>query len=299
MISVLIPVYNFKVTNLVICLANQLDEIGEAYEIIIAEDGSQKYIAQNKLLLKLDNVKIFHFEKNKGRSKTRNFLANKANYNWLLFLDADVLPVENNFIKLYLSNFNNDKNELIFSGGLKYKNSSKYAKNLRWKYGVKREELPKEKRQKLYNKVTLGANFIIHKSIFNKCSFNEQLLKYGYEDALFLQNLINEGYKISHINNPVFHLGLDTNEEYLAKTKDAIQNLNFLIEKEKFNGKQFQLIKIFDVLKKINLDIIVASFYKKFSSRIEGLLKDKFINVYLLDFYKLSYLCYLKNKQTK
>ncbi|HBY66340.1 MAG TPA: hypothetical protein DEG69_00350, partial [Flavobacteriaceae bacterium] len=37
---------------------------------------------------------------------TRNRLAEKANYNWLLFLDADVIPKYKDFIERFISKKN-------------------------------------------------------------------------------------------------------------------------------------------------------------------------------------------------
>jgi len=48
MLSILIPVYNFNVTQLVQTLAEQCAATGEAYEIICFDDGSTpEFKAQN------------------------------------------------------------------------------------------------------------------------------------------------------------------------------------------------------------------------------------------------------------
>ena len=43
-------------------------------------------------------------ERNMGRSFVRNRLSEKAKYNWLLFMDADVSPKSNLYIKKYIDN---------------------------------------------------------------------------------------------------------------------------------------------------------------------------------------------------
>ena len=68
-------------------------------EIIIWDDASN--IAS---LDQFDNENILFFKSpvNMGRSKTREFLAEKAKFPYLLFLDADVLPISSLFLTQYL-----------------------------------------------------------------------------------------------------------------------------------------------------------------------------------------------------
>lgn len=74
-----------------------------------------------------------------GRSKTRELLAEKAKYPYLLFLDADVLPVSTLFVAQYLQHVSEYS---ILVGGIKYE-SEKPASNryFRWFYGKTREEI--------------------------------------------------------------------------------------------------------------------------------------------------------------
>ncbi len=53
---------------------------------------------------------------NIGRSAIRNLLAKDANYDLLLFLDADVIPVKDDFISKYITAFT-ESTQLIFGGG--------------------------------------------------------------------------------------------------------------------------------------------------------------------------------------
>ena len=104
MISVLIPVYNNYVTELVTTLNEQLKLFDVEYEIICLDDKSEsKFIAKNIEIEKLSNAKYLQSEQNLCRTKTRHKLANLANYNWLLFLDSDVLPKANQFIQNYIN----------------------------------------------------------------------------------------------------------------------------------------------------------------------------------------------------
>ena len=144
-------------------------------------------------------------------------MAKKAKYSWLLFLDADVLPVDNTLITGYLPFLNNE--EKIIYGGIKYQKKTPQSKQiLRWIYGNERESLNAYKRSSEPYLSLLTLNFTINKSIFTKVSFNETIPNLRYEDVLFSYELSLKKIKVEHINNPVYHLGLDTSEIFLVKT---------------------------------------------------------------------------------
>ena len=100
MVSILIPTYNYNIVNLVKQIYNQSVDSSITFEIIVVDDCS------TSLNIKKDNKQINEFEfcklvensQNLGRTATRNLLASEAKYDWLLFLDADVLPKYNDFI---------------------------------------------------------------------------------------------------------------------------------------------------------------------------------------------------------
>ena len=72
-----------------------------AFEICIADDAStaSKIEKANQLLAAQHNCRYTRFNENRGRTATRQYLATKAHYDHLLFLDADVLPLRENFLK--------------------------------------------------------------------------------------------------------------------------------------------------------------------------------------------------------
>ena len=258
MISVLIASYNRNVVNLVNQLHDQLIKTKVTFEIICFDDASKSDDnIENLELNKLPNCTFKTLEKNIGRSSIRNLLASKASFNWLLFLDADVLPTSGKFIEKYLEVISTKVNA-VFLGGIKYREyDDKYK--LRWKFGKKSEEVSHFIRNISPEKYFFTANFLIEKSIFNAIKFNEKLTEYGYEDLLFAKEISHSGIAIKHIENEVFHLGIDTNLEFVSKTKKAIQNLCYLIENKEINkedtnlSKQYFKIKPFGIFNVLNL----------------------------------------------
>jgi glycosyltransferase involved in cell wall biosynthesis len=293
MISVLIPVFNFKVTNLVTEIHSQLLVLNIDFEIICIDDASTIYFNENDVIQKLKNVIFVKLEKNIGRSCIRNLLVKKANFNWLLFLDADVMPNKTIFIKNYINKIKNEEAK-VYLGGIIYQNKKPNRnKLLRWVYGKKREEVNLSiRKNKPYN-YFFGGNFLIHKSVFKTVIFNETIIKYGYEDLFFANNLKKNNIKLIHMDNPIIHLGITTTDAYLINIKHATENL-YELNKEGLRLNNSKILNVFRLINKIGLTLIVSKLYSNLSSVLEKNLKSKNPQLYLLDLYKLSYLCYLK-----
>ena len=91
MLSILIPIYNFAVKELVNELSSQAQDLNIAFEILCVDDTSKAtYIKLNDGLEKIKGVNYQLNKKNIGRSAIRNLLTDKAQYDYLLFLDCDV-----------------------------------------------------------------------------------------------------------------------------------------------------------------------------------------------------------------
>src|SRR5690606_35492692 len=101
-------------------LSVQLRQVDYDFEIIVADDGSTNKIIvnKNKVITQSNHCYYLIQEENKGRAFIRNFLAKKAQYDWLLFMDADVMPKTKDFIQKL--DIKSQKADLIF-GGISYK----------------------------------------------------------------------------------------------------------------------------------------------------------------------------------
>ena len=103
-ISVLIPTYNQPCLELVKQLHAQLERAGVDYEIIVADDGStdQTSVEANLQIASLPGCQYVVKKENVGRSAIRNFLAQTARYDYLLFIDSDMTMVSDQYIERYL-----------------------------------------------------------------------------------------------------------------------------------------------------------------------------------------------------
>ena len=91
MVSILIPVYNYDITSLVSELYNQVITAHIDFEIIALDDkSSDDILSINNSTNKLKFTNYNLSDKNNGIAITRQLLVNKAKYNWVLLIDADM-----------------------------------------------------------------------------------------------------------------------------------------------------------------------------------------------------------------
>ena len=218
MISVLIPTYNYNCYPFVKELHNQFIATNIKFQIICLDDGSKSdFNIENNKINNLTNAYFEELKKNFGRSAIRNLLVKKAAFEWLLFLDADGFPKNKNFIQKYLDLIKSENKYIGYVGGRIHKKDGR--KSLRVKFGIKREELSVNERNKNPYRFLFTSNMMLNKSVFKQTNFNENLKGYGYEDVLFGNSIRDKGYKVLHINNPVYHLQIEQNKIFIDKTK--------------------------------------------------------------------------------
>lgn len=295
MLSILIPTYNYNVYNLVLELHKQCMELGITFEIIVIDDGSNTSILENEKINTLQYSRYEMLHSNIGRSKIRNLLAQKGNYQWLLFLDADVFPKNKNFISAYIQCINNE--EKTVNGGLLYPEKKPERNKLfRWIYGKEREALPPEKREKNPYLSFLTLNFLINKSVFEKVSFNETIPNLRHEDTLFSYNLMQKNITIEHIGNPVYHYGMDDFEIAIRKENESLTALKYLIDNKLISKDYVRISKLFSKIKKLNLIPILVLFHKLTKYLFLKNLAGKNPSLYIFDLYRLGYMSKLEKK---
>lgn len=262
MLSVLIPTYNYNAFSLVKEIHEQLSKTTIAFEIICFDDASKSPLnLENDAINTLTFASFKTLENNLGRSAIRNLLAKTAKYNWLLFLDADVAPVTNHFIEKYIACL--QEKETVFCGGTKYKEDHLSKKLLRYKYGKKHEQIAIDVRKKQGDKYFFTSNFLIEKSVFTSVLFNEDLVNYGYEDLFFAKKLQERKIKINHLENEIYHLGIDDNMMFVEKTILAIENLTSLLKNKQLDFKDTNITAVYLKIKKLNLTFLLNFQLKK------------------------------------
>lgn len=295
MLSILIPVYNYDIRELVREVYQQAFDEHIPFEVLIADDASSDETLKknNQYYEQLQHCRIYNFTENKGRAFTRDFLAKKARYDWLLFLDADVMPVMHNFISEFLQ-VTEDK-DLIFGGVVYEEQKPESGKILRWKYGRKREGKPVEVRnQNPYHTIISGALFI-RKNLFLR---SNKYLKNAYGlDSIFVNKLKKNNAKILHIDNPVYHLGLESDLSFIRKTKKGLETLADLEQKGKVSPDYRPVQKAYKKLNRFHLTRLYRFMFKPFRKLIQKNLMSNNPNLFFFDLYKLDYFIGVKSRK--
>ncbi len=224
MISFLIPIYNRDVNRFVNTLFEQCEASGVAFEILLYDDFSTaEYRSVNQNLSQLIGVSYMEMSKNFGRSRIRNWLGKNARYEHLVFMDCDSMIEKDDFVQKYLDAMH--QADVVYGGTSYQKSTPDLSYRLHWNYGRRVEAKPFNDRQKMPYRSFRSNNFMIRKSVFLKHLFDDSIEGYGYEDNALGESLRAQQYSILHIDNPLLHDGIETNERFMLKTEEAIRNL--------------------------------------------------------------------------
>jgi hypothetical protein len=162
---------------------------------------------------------------------------------------------------------------------------------LRWVYGTKREALSAKIRNEQKGFIITSNNFLIEKRIFEKIKFREEVKKYGHEDTLFGFDLARNKIKIIHIDNPVFHTGLESSADFLQKTTEGLESLQFISEHLLQNNFAFinrvKFLRKFKKLKRFVPLILLKILNRIFKKLLKRNLTGKNPNLFLFDVYKI------------
>lgn len=290
-ISVLIANYNWDVSILIKELHKQLIASKVAFEILCYDNSKgSSFESSNEKLNALDFVTYRLEHHYIGRSQNRNKLALDAKHGWFLFLDGDSAIPNPEFIANYLTT---SKSAMVVCGGTAYAEKPLNENQLlRWTYGKEREEIRSELRNEKANSGFSSFNFLIKSEAFELVGFNNELTQYGHEDTLFGQDLRKHHFNVLHINNPLVHLGLDENQVFLEKTRNAIQNLKTLVD-SKILENESKLTSYYLRLSKTRTKKVISALFKRNKNRWEKNLCGQAPNMRTFDLYRLGYLCSL------
>jgi glycosyltransferase involved in cell wall biosynthesis len=290
LISILIPVYNYEIAEMAGALHALQSDF--PFEIIFAEDGSdEKFINTNqKTMHSYPEMKHWISTQNKGRAAIRNQLARMASFDYLLFLDADTIPFDSEFIHRYEKVL---KENILIYGGRSYTSDSPKERNkfLHWKYGKTREVIPLVKRRKFPYRSFMTNNFLIPKSLFNSIGgFDEEIQSYGHEDTIFGMLLRQNQIEILHIENAAIHMGIEEDQIFIKKSLKAAENLIFLSKKYPELAEEVKIWKYFIQTKKLGLVYLLGFIFKIGKPIMEYFIKNKRANLFCFDLYRLSFL---------
>lgn len=294
MLSILIPTYNYDCTPLVRNLQAQAQHLGIDYEIIVADDASPIaiYKEKSRAINTLPHCRLIELTENMGRARIRNRLADEAQGEWLLFMDADAEVISEHFIATYLTHTSAD----VVCGGLRHADALPSPEvSLRYMYEKRADKHRAAcyRERKPYEHFT-PFNFMIRRATFQTIRFDESITEYGHEDTLFGIALSERSVSILHIDNPLLHIGLESNDRFIEKTRAALRNL-FAMESS-MQGHS-SLLTAYNLLHRVGVDRCIARWFARREQSLTTRLTEPTPSLRLFFIYKLGYYCHLKRQE--
>lgn len=295
-ISILIPCRNYDCTDLVSHLYLQLVRLNIDFEIIIGDDKSTQPLIDISKVSNMVSEYGFNFYVDKiktispistgrnpiGAGRMRNFLANNAICEYLLFLDSDVMPSDMLFISRYIDNIDINNDSVIVGGFCYQKDKPNRDFQLKYYYGHKIECKPLKYRKANPYKSFVSMNFFVTKEIYLQNQMHQKV-SMGYEDALWGKMLQANNIQIHHIDNPVIHTLKETNSHFIDTTYKYVDNIRQY--KEFFPTGTVKLLDMYEKLQPISP--ILSFLSKQISKPIETYLIHHPKNIKLLQLLKL------------
>ena len=294
-ISLLIPVFDYDIVALVHSMRNALGKVPEFCEILIGDDGSSPEYLEKYRALEGEGVRVISSGKNIGRAAIRNRLAVEAAGNYLLFIDADTMVpgTAEAYISKYIPSMAVAK---VVCGGIIYPESppGDPDKLLRWKYGKWKEQKKASERNKHPHAGFSTFNVLIEKSVFSRIRFNEELKQYGHEDTLLSYQLKKAGINILHTDTGLIHEGLESNKDFLDKTKPGVENLSKLYDKvtdKRAFTETVSMLRYYRKFSFMRVTLILAGIFIRYRERMEIRLDSNRISLSLFVFYRMCMFC--------
>ena len=285
-LSILIPTYNDGCVTLVADLRQQAEQAGLVYEILVADDGStnEDVISENSQISQWPHCQYLRQPENIGRAAIRNYLAQTARYEHLLFIDSDMSMVRTDYLSQYLTM---DSAEVVDGGVTIGGDAEALRGNLRYRYekAAEQEHTAERRKQNPYRDFHT-ANFLIHRDLMLAHPFDERFRHYGYEDVLFGKQLRADHVAITHIDNPLGFCTFENNADFVAKTEEGLQTLS------QFRDELRGYSRMLTFVEGIHIPLIVSLIrltHRLFGSFIRRNLCGNHPNLRLFGLYKLGY----------
>lgn len=297
MLSICIPIYNWDIRPLVTALHEQALRLNLECELFCLDDASNDAFRQiNREIQNLPLVRYEELSQNIGRSAIRNQLAQRSQFENLLFMDGDSMPPDASFLQRYVAHF--PLRGIVYGGRIYQSTPPTDPKLLfHWTYGIQREQRTAEQRRAAPYAHFMTNNYCVERAVALAIPFDESLVGYGHEDTLFGCQLAAQGIPIRHIDNPLLHVGLEDGAHFLAKTKEGLGNLARLLQRGA--PIETRLIRTYQNLAKAGLHTVWAHSILLLSQRIEGKLLGQNPHLRLFDVYKLGWFCNLMKEAKK
>ncbi|KPP83068.1 MAG: holdfast polysaccharide polymerase HfsG [Oceanicaulis sp. HLUCCA04] len=214
-LSVLIPFHGDDPASLLDALLEQADS---DTEIVLFDDGSPDTSVFERLSAHLavatQNVRVLRSDTNLQRSGARNALADAADGEWLLYLDAD-MEIPAGFLPRWVRLIKDADFDAAYGGyTLPEAQAGRYAVHA----GLARagDVNDAAARSRRGASAFAGSNMAVRAELMARIRFDETYRGWGWEDVDWAVRAGRAG-RLAHVDNPAGHGGLQSVDSLLAK----------------------------------------------------------------------------------
>lgn len=229
-LSVVIPFHRHDPSALLARLAHP----PKGVEFILLDDGSGSADLLSRAITAAEalhtRTSIIVCARSKGRAEARNRLIAEALGEYVLFLEADILPDARDFISRWLALIEREHPRAAF-GGLSVRQTQATPDTaLHHDLFARSDCRSADERKHTPAWSTAAANLLVRRDLLAEIGFDDGFTGWGWEDVDWAIRA-TERASIVHIDNPATRAGLDDVDTLLRKCAEAGPNFARLARK--------------------------------------------------------------------
>lgn len=232
-LSICVPTWRDSADALLCSLTRM--ENAEQCTLLIFDDGSLDPSLTRQLTRQIMRfpgpARLVCAPKNCGRSHARNRLYDLAETPWILFLDADMQPDDEDFLNRYLDAIDASDDPALIAGGFSLRHVHPTAQTrLHAAQSQASECVAAGIRAKAPGRYVFSSNILVHRDVLTAVDFDPGFQGWGWEDVDWGLR-VAPLFPIVHIDNSATHLGLDRDAMLIEKYAQSADNFLRLIER--------------------------------------------------------------------
>jgi len=210
---------------------------------------------------KYSRVQFLIADKNSGRSAARNALKQNANADWVLFLDADMRPVSDTFLRDYTKLISTRVGDVIFGGFTVPEKAETPDQELHRALSEVSDCLTLAARQAAGPQFVASSNLCVRKEVLLVEDFDDGFQGWGWEDSEWAARVAKK-FELIHADIPALHLGLESTDTLLRRFKSSGPNYVRFTDKHPDLAKTLNLFQISQRLRKVPGQKLIRPFLK-------------------------------------
>jgi glycosyltransferase involved in cell wall biosynthesis len=221
-LSVLIACHGRDPTRLIAAL----DGAGAAVEIIVLDDGADERLAWTisaSVRALARPARFIRLAPGQGRARSRNRLAAAGRGESLLFLDADLLPDDEDFLERWLALVAREHPAVAFGGFTLEQAPATRIFAVHRALARRSDCLPAKVRRRSPRKHVFTSNLLIRRDVFDAHPFDPGFIGWGWEDIEWSMR-VSRTHPIRHVDIAVTRLRLDPAEVVAATFEQSAAN---------------------------------------------------------------------------